>query len=265
MKSTLEFSPAQRPVRTAFTLVELLVVIAIIAILAALLLPTLSQAKQRAWTISCLNNLKQLTVCWHQYASDNEDVMVPNNFVTSFDAVAGEIKREEDMSWCQGYTPLDINEIDENRSMLFIYNRSVDIYRCPADKSTVFGYPEILRKRSYNINNSANCSMDNHFRKFTEIPNTAELFILIEPHEDEIWDSTFGFFRAGSPWENYWLDIPADRHQQGANLTFADGHAQRFKWKSKKDGKLFLHPAANADDLADLNRLRQHTKSFGGN
>ena len=263
------YRPAQSPVRAAFTLVELLVVIAIIAILAALLLPSLNRAKQKAWTISCLNNLKQLSVCWYQYAGDNEDVMVPNNFVTGFGAGSNgelhESHREEDMSWCQGYTPLDINEIDENRSMLFIYNRSVDIYRCPADKSTVFGYPEILRKRSYNINNSANCSMDNHFRKFTEIPNTTELFILIEPHEDEIWDSTFGFFRAGSPWENYWLDIPADRHQQGANLTFADGHAQRFKWKSKKDGKLFLHPAANADDLADLNRLRQHTKSFGGN
>lgn len=176
-----------------------------------------------------------------------------------------EVSREEDMSWCQGYTPLDTNEIDEARSMLFIYNRSVAIYRCPADKSTVSGHPEMLRKRSYNISNSANCSQDVHYRKFGEILNTTGLFILIEPHEDEIWDTTFGFFRVNTPWENYWLDIPSDRHQQGANLTFADGHAERFKWKTKKDGKLFLYPAANNEDLADLNRLRQHTKGFGGN
>ena len=269
MKLNLGTSRASGPAPRGFTLVELLVVIAIIALLAALLLPSLGRAKQKAWTISCLNNLKQLTICWHQYASDNQDILVPNNFVTSVDTGAnGALQqghREEDMSWCQGYTPLDTNEIDETRSMLFIYNRNAAIYRCPADKSTVFGYPDTLRKRSYNISNSANCKSDDHFRKFTEIPNTARLFVLIEPHEDEIWDATFGFFRVTSPWRNYWLDIPSDRHQQGANLTFADGHAERIKWRTKKDGKLFLYPAANEDDLADLNQLRQFTKGFGGN
>lgn len=250
-----------------FTLIELLVVIAIIAILAAMLLPALSRAKNRALTASCMNNLKQLQICWVSYSHDNDDIMTPNNFVYFVDVGTTNEGRlgEDSLTWCRSIAPLDGYQINDATSLLFRYNGNAKIYHCPADRSAVRDQPGKLRNRSYNMSNSINCAKDRHFRKLTEVPLPSKLFVFIDTHEDAIWDATFGVLPLGSYLQDFWLDIPADRHQEGANISFVDGHVEKWKWRASKRGIPVGSYHRGSEDLQDLRRLQQHIKGAGGN
>ncbi len=78
---------SQKRTQGAFTLIELLVVIAIIAILAAILFPVFAQAREKARSISCLSNGKQIGTAQMMYSQDYDEEIVPwyqRNYPTGF-------------------------------------------------------------------------------------------------------------------------------------------------------------------------------------
>jgi prepilin-type N-terminal cleavage/methylation domain-containing protein len=123
--------------KRAFTLIELLVVIAIIGILAALLLPTLSRAKNQASKATDINNLKQIMVAVHLYTTDNADVLPFPNWDNG-----GSTGTNAGWLYTPDLTASNTNRFRTETGTLWPSLHTPKVYLCPMDNPTLSRYSQ---------------------------------------------------------------------------------------------------------------------------
>ncbi|MGQ9733169.1 MAG: DUF1559 family PulG-like putative transporter [Candidatus Zipacnadales bacterium] len=225
--------------RKGFTLIELLVVIAIIAILAAILFPVFAKAREKARQTSCLSNLKQLALAAAMYRNDYDEVNI------WYYRGPGSPNPTDD--WINGQpVPSSVGRYSWG-VMLQPYVKNVQLFVCPSfpppmTRATGCASHQVFRWMSYGANlayvrqgggrwmgnvdanvRNANCIM------FTDACGR---------HYTCVGHTTSGTCTPTSGWEepvNYAYPIPPNagaerqRHNDGANHAFYDGHAKWMK------------------------------------
>jgi len=219
-----------------FTLIELLVVIAIIAVLMAILMPALNRVREQGKRAVCLSNLRQLTTAWIIYADENDDRIV--NGAAGYSNVQmswGDHRNE--LAWVGQCThsnyqqgellPEDQQNAEIMKGALWTYCKSLKIYRCPTGRRGEMLTYAIMFSMNAVCHAEVQGVPGAFIKKRSEIHNPAPPYRLV--FIDEGW-MTPDAFAVNYTTEQWWDDPPV-RHGDGTTVSFADGHADHWKWK----------------------------------
>jgi prepilin-type N-terminal cleavage/methylation domain-containing protein/prepilin-type processing-associated H-X9-DG protein len=203
--------------RRAFTLIELLVVIAIIAILAALLLSALSSAKQRAWTISCNSNLRQVGLGMRMFADDHREFYPESG--TKIQWGQNDPVAPPDGSGKRGWM-----------EQIYSYTQNTNIYHCPMNRKSPFSYFNGVRA-AYIASDPVNPHFDPVNSKQIRFPAAYVLSgdtvwpadFADDADKDDYMNNCVGGEDNGAPAMDWQV------HSKGQNILFADGHVKWYK------------------------------------